>query len=287
MRKLFIILGLCLTLTLSGQLLPGVVASQGVVSSTSFCAEYQAVYDEFSDPPTATIAGYQNTMVASLVDGGYWARMDLFYVMANKAEADALLMWLDPDAGTFDLVETGAGDLTFTTYEGFTGDGTNYLTTNYNASTEATNFTLNSGSGLIYVRDDQQTASVFGSTAAVNPYIHLTVRYTDNTLYAKINEGTGLTAANSDSRGFYIISRTASDAMEVYKNGSSIVSGNPAVDAIPNANILLLTRISSGTKVTHQISIFAIMNGVDDTDATAINTIIETYMDALGKGVEP
>ena len=103
----------------------------------AFCDEYTAVYNNMTDKPDATNAAYQNTMVEALVDGGYWARMDLFYCMAQAYEDEAKLNWVNP--GTYDLTEVGAGSLTWTQYEGFISDGTNYLNTGWIPSTHAVN----------------------------------------------------------------------------------------------------------------------------------------------------
>jgi hypothetical protein len=247
--------------------------------------EYQAVYDEFTDPPSNTIANLQNAMVKSLVDGGYWARMDLFYVMANKVEADALLMWLDPAAGTYDLVETGAGNLTFTSYEGFAGDGTNYLTTGWDEATNGSNAQQNSATLGIYVRTDRQAAEYeIGTTDGTNQF-SLATRYDANGLYSRINATTAMNLANADSRGFYLSTRTASNNTNLYKNGAYVGNNTNSSTAEPNVDLSILAR-ATAAQSQKQVSIAMVMNAVSAADAAAINTIIETYMDALGKGVQ-
>lgn len=48
---------------------------------------------------------------------------------------------------------------------------------------------------------------------------------TSNVMYAAINNNSSFNFANTDSRGFYRIRRTASDAVEVLRNGASVHTG--------------------------------------------------------------
>ena len=83
MRKILIGILLFTSVACFGQRFP---FSSSAHLDVGYCPEYQAVYDAKDAagmPPDVTNAGYQNTMVKALVDGGYWTdRMEWFYVGA-------------------------------------------------------------------------------------------------------------------------------------------------------------------------------------------------------------
>jgi hypothetical protein len=291
MGKLLFIL-LFIPLLVSGQvtnlgsdpLLHQLPPSEG--GGAAFCVEYQAVYDEMTNKPSASVAANQDTMVRTLVDSGYWARMDLFYVTAQESNAanEADINWIDPSAGTYDLTETGGGALTFTSLEGYTGDGTNYLRPSFNPSTDATQMSKDDATiGAYYRLDINENTYAIGATDGNQ--LSLAPRWSGTT-YTRMNSAASLTAASANSTGMWIATRTASNAVEFFRNGASVNTGAAASVNIPNANLDILAR-TGGDISNNQISIAFVMDGVVDWEAASITTIIEAYMDSNGKGVIP
>ncbi len=105
-------------------------------------------------------------------------------------------------------------------------------------------------------------------------------------MFTRRNSSNVTSVGSTDSRGFFMATRRGATDVEVYRNGSSIVAHNAASVSIPNDVTELFAINGTNLDVT-QISIALIMDGVSDAEAAAINTIIETYMDAIGKGVIP
>jgi len=294
MKKILLIFSaVLLTLSLNSQSIirgnpfPRAIAT----ASGGYCTEYQTVYDAMTTPPSATNAGYQNAMVSDLVDAGYWARMDLFYVFAQETNtaSEALINWIDP--GTYDA--TNQHSTAWTTLEGYTGDGANdFIDTEYNPNTNSTHFTQNSGTLGIYNRLDIASRQQYdmGATDGTNQ-VSMTSNYSD-AAYCRINCSTAITGANTNSTGMYIGTRRSATEIEMYRNGSSILSSTSNNSAgIPNtATINILARESNATTRAYyslnQASIAFVMDAVSDEEATAINTILETYMDAIGKGIQ-
>jgi hypothetical protein len=111
-----------------------------------FDADYQAVLDY------ATTQGYtlpssgqqklQNQLVVDLKNGSIWSKLDTFAVFATDGDSDfALIDWKRLSD------YTAINSPTFTTNQGFQGDGTSaYINTNYNAQTDGTNYTVNNAS---------------------------------------------------------------------------------------------------------------------------------------------
>jgi len=81
------------------------------ITSPKFCPEYRAVYTAFTTKPSSSVAVQQNLMVKTLVDGGVWTKMDVFYNYASHTNGDgeALLDWKQPE-GSDDLLESDKGN---------------------------------------------------------------------------------------------------------------------------------------------------------------------------------
>jgi len=222
----------------------------------SFCSEFMTVYNAFGTKPTDEYAGYMDTMVSDLVSGGYWDRMDLFYVFANNIEA----------------------------YEGFTGDGSeDYISTNYNPSSDNTNYTLDNATVGIYlpISQAEQSKYVFLATDGTN-LLGLIPRQTAGNYVAFINSSLSMggTFAASEGSGLWILTRTASNVCVLYRDNTLIEQESDASSSLPNAELGVLGNIGA-TYTTHQVSIFFVMNGVTAEEVSAITTIINTYIAAL------
>lgn len=246
-----------------------------------FCDEYQAVYDLMAVKPGLDTAVIQNIIVRSLVDSGYWERMDWFYWLAQKDSTASLLNWENP--GAFSLTKSGVP--TWTKYEGWTGDGVDaFLSTNWDAATNAINFKQDSATIGVYVLSETSvTVPAIGTTTTAS-YCMIEPLYNTSWLSAFINGGQILVSGRSTSRGLFMITRTASNAIEVYHNGASLGSDTDASGALRTDDFVILRNGTS--YYTGQVAVAFSMDGISDTEAANINTIIETGMDGIGKGVQ-
>ena len=285
MKKLLLLItALFILASVEGQILRyGNYTSPPTPPSGDYCAEFDTVYAAFDTKPHADTAAFMNAMVYSLDTAGYWDRIDVFYVFAvHEADDESLINWIDP--GTYDA--TNISSTAFTRYGGYTGDASaDYLAIDWTASTQGENYALDDASYGIYttlnIQDNVPILS-FGGTNTSN----LTVRSTGNNMTAVINT----TAANyvrktsvTDGTGLIIVTRRASNDSELYQNGSSLASDSDASVGLPATPITIL-RLGSGYSANN-VLLFFVMDGMSDTDATEISTIIETYMSAIGAGV--
>jgi hypothetical protein len=299
MKKLLTLLTCLLLLTsVQGQILrySNYQLATPPAETPDFYDEYDTVYAAFTTKPSEAIAGYQEALVYSLdtmdFAGGasVWDRLDLFLVFAahTNGGSEALINWFDPGIFNADDPTTTQWD----NLEGYTGDGTtDYISTNFAPSTDATNYTLNSASVGIYLRTNisSTTANAFGiADGTARTSLH--PRNASDYYLSRINNTSGSNQnapMGGNSQGLWVITRTASNVTEAYHNGTSIDSDVTDSNALPTAEFFILDCNGiSDTFSAHQVSIFFIMNGITDAEATAINTVIETYMDAIGKGVE-
>jgi hypothetical protein len=108
-----------------------------------FDTDYQAVLDYATTQgytlPSAGQQTLQNQLVVDLKAGGIWSKLDTFGVFATDGDSDfALIDWIRLSD------YTAVNSPTFTTDEGFQGDGvSSYIDTNFNPSTSGVNYTLN------------------------------------------------------------------------------------------------------------------------------------------------
>lgn len=294
MRKLLFILAL----------LPSLVFSQAVINLSpdstlhklhilqtvsAFGAEYQAVYDAYTTKPDDATAAIWNTYVESGVADGWWAKEDVEYVYAahTNADGEALINWINP--GTFDATAFNAP--AFTANEGFIGGTNQYIDWNWNPAVNGINYVKDDASYGLYVRTDHD-GNIFemGSRNAANDNASIRVRRS-NEIFTSINDlgSNTLEVANTDSRGMYVVSRTASNVRSVYKNKAQS-SDTENSTAIPSFNFYSLAWNNDGSAglfSPKQLSMVYAGAGFTQTDVNNKTDAFETAMDALGKGVIP
>jgi hypothetical protein len=130
-----------------------------------FDADYQAVLNYATTKgytlPSAGQQILQNQLVLALKTGGIWNKLDTFAVFATNGNIDfALIDWKR-------LTDYTAVDSpTFTTNQGFTGNGTSsYIDTNFNPSTSGVNYTLNNASRYFFPHAFSGTFRMDGTTS--------------------------------------------------------------------------------------------------------------------------
>ena len=294
MKKIAITILLFLPLLLYGQGMnvmhtsnkTRVVVSEGGGSYTS---QYQAVLDAMTTDPTGDTLTWQNELVDSLVNMGYWETRDIIYIPAttNNGAGEALINWKSP--GTYNL--TNISDAVWTKNTGFQGDGTaDYLNTNFNAGDGGSyNFTQNSARVSIYLMVDQQEDSrfVFGARVLSTTEFHFIPRTTSNQMSGESNGGV-FSVSNSRglSDGYWSVNRSGANLTDWYQNGTTEVlwTDADASNGVPNAEMYILNRSGSGGFSTNQFGYFDMGASVSPSIESRANAVIETYMDRMGVG---
>lgn len=111
-----------------------------------------------------------------------------------------------------------------------------------------------------------------------------------NRMYASVNSATvnSITDTNTavtDTRGFYSISRTASNVMRGYQNKSVIINNSTASGTRPNQNITLLYMNGFGGYSPREYAFFTIGNGLSDAQMNKLYDRIQAFQTALGRQV--
>jgi hypothetical protein len=291
-RVINIVLFLFLSIYLSGQVVTTNVYFSPPVVTSSYCDEYQAVYDAMATPSEGDTLGWQNDLVQGLIDDGVWAKGDLFYVIAQRTSADAKINWINP--GTYDLTDPGSTNPAFTKYEGFKGDGSSdYLSTNWDGA-DTINYGIKDASVVICIRDSVNSATyVLGAYDGTSGHTISLIpgnTTTPGRAYINSNLYTSFGAGATSSKAYYGASRLAANHQETYRNGVSINTDTDASVSVPvGRNVHILGWNNNGTLAyaPYQVAMIFLGGGLSDTEQGNIVTRFEHYMDHLGKGILP
>jgi len=273
--------------TANGQ--PFYLQTKGL-SSTTFCATYQTIYDAFATPPSDAIAAAQNTMVCGLVDDGVWAKLDTFWMFAQTNGIDALLNWVNP--AFFTCINNHA--TAFTPLEGFLGDGNfDYLNTTWDSFNNGVNYTQNSASFGGYCRTDLSIARhlMAASGAAWLNGMSIIMWQPGNLGFVRMNTNNlSDFGTTTSSLGMWIANRTAANVHDLYQNKVQKINGTDASNGLTDKDLYLLAYNSNGVasnQTTYQISMAYTGGGFTQGDIGNLTDRFETYMDSNGKGVIP
>lgn len=201
-------------------------------TTSAYETEYQAILDRGTTLgytlPSVAQRTKQNTLVASLKSSGVWTALDVFWVFATDGDSNfSTINWKAPTL----FQCTPVFSPTHTTNAGWAGNAsTSYLNTGWDASNNGVNYLLNTCSYGCYVNSNNNDAGndMGANSAGFTNSMSLSTRNGSNNLGVRINDATTGTITNSSSIGFYIVQRSASNARQVLKNNSSILSGTTA-----------------------------------------------------------
>lgn len=261
------------------------------ITESQYCPEYRAVYNAMTNKPSETHAGYQNAMVKSLVDGGYWTgRMELFYVLAQygTASTELSLNWVAP-TGSFNLSDAGSVNPYehAVQYQGIDFNGTDdYLATNYIPSSSAVNISVNDATIGVWMLTNTASRIAIGAISGTGVYMELWPKDI-NTLTGSIGSGDNTVIGSlSATSGFSLLTRRAEAEIEGYFNGSSLGTDDNTSYFLPDDQLFIGASNNDGGGPTALydgiISIILVMDAVSDSDAAAIYNILDTYMTAIG-----
>lgn len=245
---------------------------------SGFAPESQRLFLQMSVAPGGARKNLIDRTIKSLRAAGVWDKLDILYLLAAHDEQAARQNWKNP--GTFTLTAVNAP--TFTADQGTAGDGaTSYLETNYNPSTQGVGFTRNDASIFVWSRTQALDAGPCFGQASTSTANFIIPRSTGDLMTSRINVNTSTTVANTDGRGLYAFSRTASTVQEGFKNGVSTGAGvtNASV-AIPNVTLNLLKNVA--TYSTTQVAAAGAGASLTTAQHAALYSILLGYMQAVG-----
>lgn len=254
-------------------------------AAESYCAEALALFARMTTPPTTTRKDEINTLIVGLKTAGIWSKMDAMYVLAAADEQAALLNWV---ADTNNA--TAENSPSFVADSGFAGNGsTSFINTNYNPSTDGVHYEQNSASfGYLCLSDG--VSNVVSNGVVVGGNYLYSLPYTDiyHRMCVNYNSYDGVKTAVTSAKHYAIGVRDAT-VLYLYLDGTQ--TALPAVSyAVPNGNVYM-----GGTNVgpalaepnNYRYACCFLGSALDSTEAVALTTLLEAYMDAVGCGILP
>jgi len=214
----------------------------------------------------------QNDLLVALKAAGVWSKLDTFANFATDGDSDfALIDW----KRVTDY--TAFNSPTFTTNQGFTGNGTSaYIDTNFNPSTSGVNYTLDSAFFGSLIR-------TFGATGINGSVLNgdgipLWFRFTDSRLYVNSSGfiGSVTTPAN---KSLVVGNRPNFGLQEYYLNGAFISSDTDISSSMPTVNLRALRQTT--TYSNSQISFSFAGGSLNSTEQAALNANLNTYLGGL------
>ena len=229
-----------------------------------------------------------NTLVVDLKGYDVWTKMSALYPFVGGTASTHkfnLKNPLDTDAA-FRLVFSGGWTHSS---NGIIGNGTNT-----NAQTKlipSSVLSINSKHVSIYSRTN--TAAGFDimshTIGPVVPYDLLALRATIffvNEIGYSFNEAyPNSSGYNLNSTGFYISTRTASNAKKLYKNNSILLTASTVSSTQPTNQYVIGSDSRNVDFTSRNYAFASIGDGLTDTDATNFYTAVQAFQTTLGRSI--
>jgi hypothetical protein len=224
-----------------------------------------------------------NQLVLDLKSNSLWSLMLAIYPFVGGTATTNKFNLKDPRDLSAAFRITWGGGVTHNS-NGVTGNGSNgYGDTNLNVNS---NMSLNSSHISVYSRTSGNANIDFSAQASSSPWFQLAIQLSGNCYYS-VN-GPQVSVPNSTATRLFCVSRTASNSLKVYRDGSVLGSNTGASTSMPNATFNLLCANDSGARSFYSarnLSFASIGSGLNDTQAANLATVVTAYQTALGRNV--
>jgi len=233
----------------------------------------------------ATISSAICTLVTTMKADGTWAKCNAIYPMVGGTATTHKFNLKNPldTNGAFRLLFSGGWTHSS---GGALPNGTNtYANTFFNPSANASQ---NSHHISYYSRTNSNLTEVEIGGANATQGSVLEIR-TSNITYFRINSSTAyITAADADSRAFYIANRTASNVINGWRNSTKIVTGATASGVMSAINYYLGALNNNGVTSFYsrkECAFATIGSGLTDGEAALLYSSIQAFQTTLARQV--
>jgi len=222
-----------------------------------------------------------NQLVVDLKGYSIWSKMKALYPFVGGSST----------SNSYNLRNTAQYQLSFSggathNSNGYTSGVNGYANTGLNPNTA---FSTNDSMHLsLYSRTNNDLGGLdFGGLNA-SAVTGLYARFSNNA-YAYINGGSGVLTGNTNSTGFYVGTRTASNVLKLFKSGTQLGSTYTGANgARLDLNAFLGALNVSGTAqyYTQRNYAFAsIGDGLTDAEALNFYTAVQAFQTTLGRSI--
>lgn len=226
--------------------------------------------------PSTTQQQWLSKMVADLKTNSMWTIFDRFWTFAQDGSSNfARLDWKNPSTtgNQVTLVNTP----TWTSNKGYSGTGTAYIDTNFNPTTNGSQYTLNNAGRYLFISARSAGTAIFldgTDTTNENAMIMHSSNNANN-----INSGTTLGSTLATlTVGFHSITRTSSTASS--RSTSFNASNNHNSSALINKNQFIM-RSGNSYNTNSTYGWYALGGAISDANIPVLREIINKYLYAL------
>lgn len=226
-----------------------------------------------------------NTLVVSLKANGIWTKMSAIYpFVGGTAFAHKFNLKNPADTNAaFRLVFSGGWTHSA---NGITGNKINTF-----ANTFLNYTTLNSGHQSLYSRSNIiETVPTYdmGAFNGGNTWQLLSLYSQANLLIGGFNSDSQPRSTLPNSSGLFVNNRTASNAANLWRNGTKLIQSTQVTSAIPNLNNYIGACNISGTFTlpgSKNYAFSSIGDGLTDTDSSNLYSAVQAFQTTLNRQV--
>lgn len=251
--------------------------------SAAYSPEATALFAAMTVQPNATRKGVIDTFIETMISDGVWAKIDALWVpRAHDAQAGRL-NWKSPS----NFALTAVNSPTFTTDRGYAGNASSmYLDTGWDAATNGSNYTQNSGSYGLYLTPGVGTDTATNSAIPMGTSnAYLIPRSTADNFRGQINSAivSVITGTASTRLGLTAFNRSGATAVQAYRNGASAGTDNDVSETLTVNDFYLLAYNSGGgvsSAVNNQIGFAFVGGSLTSGEHAALDAALDTYITA-------
>ena len=226
-----------------------------------------------------------NNLVVSLKANSLWTKMSAIYPFVGGTAASHKFNLKNPadTNAAFRLVFSGGWTHNA---NGITGNKINTF-----ANTFLTYTTLNSGHESLYSRSNiVETVPTYdmGAYNGGTTWQLLSLYSQANLLIGGFNSDSQPRSTLPNSSGLFVNNRTASNAANLWRNGTKLIQSTQVSSAVPNLNIYIGSSNNAGVATlpgSKNYAFSSIGSGLTDTDSTNFYTAVQAFQTTLGRQV--
>lgn len=147
---------------------------------------------------------------------------------------------------------------------------------------------INSNHLSVYTRTTGAGAVDIGCFNPSNSPWDIEVEFGNVTYHGVMASNTYISVATPGETGLFTGSRTASNIVKLYRNGSEIATGSTVSSVLPTYNVYIGARNNANTAEFHtgrEIAFATIGAGLDATQASNLYTLVQAFQTALSRNV--
>lgn len=224
-----------------------------------------------------------NTLVISLKTNSIWDKFSSIYPFVGGTSTSHKFNLKDPQDTDISFRLSFLGGWTHSV-NGIQPNGINGYANTFNTPSA-----LNDTHLSIYSRTNSDGLfNDIGNATNTTPNSIIIPKFS-NSFFGHINQNANLSVSSTGSTGLFLVSRTASDQITLYKNGALITTSSTVSTSLPNLPLLISAWNQNPTTISRysnrQLAFTTVGSGLIQSEVLALYNIIQTFQTTLGRQV--